>query len=111
MIVRAYELTAVYADRPLRDFAVKRDIMGQPCPLKWSLPRSRDELVHRTTDAVQSSLLRSPGFRLPTCLQNGMLMEHVKTPLCWKSTWPSSCQSATRVLTSFWRVRRFRIHS
>ena len=34
-----------------------------------------------------------------------------KMPLCRKSTWPSSCQSATRVLASFWRVIRLRIHS
>ena len=30
---------------------------SQPCPPRWSLPRGRDELVHRTTDAVQSSPL------------------------------------------------------
>ena len=27
------ELTAVYADRTLKDFAVERDIMSQPCLL------------------------------------------------------------------------------
>ena len=56
------ELTAAYADSPLRDLAVE-----QPCSLRWSLPRGRAELVHRTTNAVQSSLLRSPGFCSLSC--------------------------------------------
>ena len=81
VVVRACdpELTAAYADRPLRDFAVERNIMGQPCPLRCSLPRGRDELVHRTTDAVQSSLLRSPGFcsSRKACKNAAVLKEHV----------------------------------
>ena len=36
VVVRACdpELTAAYADCPLKDLAVERDIMGQPCPLR-----------------------------------------------------------------------------
>ena len=43
-----------------------------------------DELVHHTTDAVQSSLLRPPGSGSPLCLQRGMLTENTSKHLCVK---------------------------
>ena len=68
LVVRACdpELTVVCADCPPGEFAIERDIMGQLCPPRCSLPRFRDALVHHTTDAVPCSLLRSPSFWLPT---------------------------------------------
>ena len=76
------ELTAVYADRPLRDFAVERDIMGQPCPLRWSLPQSRDVLVHRTTDASVTWFLAPHAAYRKACSRKSrqnaaVLKEHV----------------------------------
>ena len=57
----------------------------------------RDELVHRTTDAVQSSLLRSPGFCSSRKACNNAAVFK-------KSTWPSSCQSCYSRLNLFWYV-------
>ena len=57
-------------------------------------PRGRDALVHHTTDAVQSSLLRSPGFWLTTLpTERHAHGKHVKDAAMLKGTWPSSCQS------------------
>ena len=55
----------------LEEFAVERDIMGQQCLLKWSLPRGRISCAsHNHT--VQSFLLRPLGSGSPLCLQRGM---------------------------------------
>ena len=64
---------------------------------------------HHTTDAVQSSLLRSPGFWLPTLPTERHAHEkHVKDA---EYVALHVVSLATRVLASFWRVRSLRSHS
>ena len=66
--------------------------MGQPCPLRWSLPRIVMSFVHHPIVAVQSSLLRPLGSSSPRCLQRGMLTENTsKMLLCLESC--QSCHS------------------
>ena len=49
--------TLLNTDRPLGDFALERDIIWQPCPLRWSLPRGRNALVHHTSEVVRALCL------------------------------------------------------
>ena len=69
--------------------------------------------VHHTIDASQSSLLRSPGFWLPTLLtERHAHRKDVKDAVVLKEYVALYVVSlATRVLASFWRVRSLRIHS
>ena len=68
--------------------------MGSAVSSEMVFATRSDELVHHTTDAVQSSLLRPLGSDSPLCLQRGHV--HQSTPmrsLCEEYVALTGCQS------------------
>ena len=104
--------TLLNTDRPLGDFALERDIIWQPCPLRWSLPRGRNALVHHTSEVVRALCFDHLVLALPSAYKKACSRKHAIMSLFVKSTRPSrAVDLATRGCASFWRARRLRIHS
>ena len=71
--------------------------MGQPCPPKWSWPQIVMSFVPHTIDAVQTSLLRSPGLAPHVAYRKACSREALQPLLIcvkkYKSLSMGACQS------------------